>query len=179
MGANSSVPLREDVLRGLRWGMILLIAMLIAIAGYRMFGTTPATAAPKIEVAPAPVPTAPEPAIQAGEGAPSEAARPISGPDVPAAPPPKRRQAAPIEPDDHAKAFIPPAVTTPRTAVKQDLTESLPDVPSIDVKAEPVASPTPQVETKQQEKGSRAGKLARSVGRVFGFGRKDASAPAK
>ncbi len=184
MGANSKAPVREDVLRGIRWGMILLIAMLMAIAGYRMFGTTPATAAPKIEVTPAavPPPVVVTPAIEAGEGTASDAvpaASPgIKGPDVPPAPPPRRRT-APVETDDHAKAFIPPSVTTPRAAMKQDLTQTLPDAPSIDVKADPVAVAGPQVTTKQEDKGSRAGKLARSVGRVFGFGRKDSPAPAK
>jgi hypothetical protein len=162
--------------------MILLIVVLMAIAGYRMFGTTPATAAPKVEVAPSTVQPQAQPAIEAGEGTPSDVAPasmpPIKGPDVPPAPPPRRR-AAPAESDDHAKAFIPPAVTTPHAAMKQDLTESLPDAPAIDVKAEPVATPAPRVGTKQQEKGSRAGKLARSVGRVFGFGRKESSVPAK
>ena len=113
MGAKSNVPVvREDVLRGIRWGMIVLIAALLAIAAYRVFGTSPASAAPKPDIAPRPslpaAQAAPQPAIEAGDGAPSEVAPGIKGPDVPPAPP-ARRQKAPLVPDDHAKAFIPPS----------------------------------------------------------------------
>jgi hypothetical protein len=159
--------------------MILLIALLMAIAGYRMFGTSPAEAAPKIENAPAK--SEPQrPAIEAGEGTPSDVAPApaITGPDVPPAPP-SRRQAVPPQADDRAKAFIPPSVTAPRAAMSQDLTESLPDVGAIDVKAVPVASPKPVAMPKQEEKGSRVGKVAKSVGKIFGFGRKETPAPAK
>lgn len=183
MGVNSKAPLREDVLRGIRWGMILLISVLMGIAGYRMFGTSPVTAAPKLVSTPA---TAPEPdvdpllpPIEAGEGTPSGEAPAIKGADVPAAPPARRRPAAPAPPpESRTKAFIPPSVTTPRTAMKQDLVENLPEVQAIDIQPVPVASPKATVAAKPEEKGTRAGKLARSVGRVFGFGRKDAP-PAK
>lgn len=63
--------------------------------------------------------------------------------------------------------------------MKQDMTESLPDVTAIDVKPVPIASPKPTAMPKQEEKGSRVGKVAKSVGRIFGFGRKEAPTPAK
>jgi len=157
--------------------MIVLIAALLAIAAYRVFGTSPANAAPKIEVAPPPAPTSQQPAIQAGEGAPSQEVPTVTGPDVPPAPPPRKRS-APAEPEqDRSKAFIPPSVTTPRAAMQQDLTESLPDVQQIDVKAAPVAAGKASAMPKQEEKGSRVGKVAKSVGKIFGFGRNEPPPP--
>jgi hypothetical protein len=61
--------------------------------------------------------------------------------------------------------------------MNQDLTESLPDATAIDVKAVPVASPKPTGMPKQEEKGTRVGKVAKSVGKIFGFGRKDPPPP--
>lgn len=177
MGVNSNVPVGQDVLRGLRWGMITLIAALLAIAVYRVVGTSPATAAPKVQAAPLPDPSTPQqPAIQAGEGTPSQEVPAVTGPDVPPAPPP-RRHTAPVEPEDHSKAFIPPSVTTPRGALQEDLTESLPDVQPIDVKAAPVAAGKAVAMPRQEEKGSRVGKVAKSVGKIFGFGRNEPPPP--
>jgi hypothetical protein len=163
--------------------MILLIALLLAIAAFRMFGTSPATAAPKLEISPtgprAGQPFTP-PAIEAGEGVPSDDATGTRGPDVPPAPPPRRRTAPAETDEDRPKAFIPPSVTTPRAAMKQDLTETLPEVQAIEVKAVPLASPNqPAALPKPEDKGSRVGKVAKSVGKIFGFGRKDPADPAK
>jgi hypothetical protein len=183
MGAKSNDPLRQDVLRGIRWGMIMLISILMGIAGYRMFGTSPVTAAPKVVAPTAPAAESdsvnPPATIEAGEGAPSQANPAIKGPDVPVAPPPRRRAAPPPQPENRSKAFIPPSVTNSHAAMDQNLVENLPEVQTIEVHPEPVASPKAVVNVKPEDKGSRAGKLARSVGRVFGFGRKDPPVPAK
>ena len=43
----------------------------------------------------------------------------------------------------------------------QDITSALPDAPAMDMKAAPVAVASDKVNAKQQEKGSRVGKVAK------------------
>jgi hypothetical protein len=84
---------RQDLLRGIRWGTILLIVMLLSIAAYRVLSSSPATASqPKPSQEAAAVPdAAPDTVIKVGDAIPKQEApvqkgAALKGPDAPPAP---------------------------------------------------------------------------------------------
>ncbi len=186
-----SSALRQDLLRGIRWGTILLLVMLLGITAYRVLSSSPAAASqPRVaeELTAAPD-VAPAAAIQVGDGV-------LKGPDAPLAPElPKARKASakpalvPVEPPQrlHAPSFAPlPAVAAPKPQsnafVPAPLPEPAPavgpavlDLPiagAVPVPA-PAATPAPVDNSKQSNRAVRA---VRSVGRFFRLGRKDDNA---
>jgi len=187
---------RQDLLRGVRWGAILLIAALLSIAAYRVFSSSPAAASQVVsdtdsdqDLTPAepPVVVQSDTAIQVGPTV-------LKGPDVPAAPDlTVRRKAAPKAaavagmpperipgPARFGPAPTPVPAVTPKASPNAFAAEALPEAvvsppvalgsPGMDVPgpgAEPKLSPPPD------DKGNRATRIVRSVGRIFRFGRKD------
>jgi hypothetical protein len=185
---------RQDLLRGVRWGTILLIAMLLGITAYRVLSSSPAVASqPKVaeELAPAPeVTPASNTAIQVGDAV-------LKGPDAPVAPEaparaPKVRQSAAktppklIEPPErlYAPRFPSSSVAPPRPTQNAFVAGPLPEpapapapapvvelsVPTTMPAAAAGTTPEAVDNTKQ---GNRAVRAVRSVGRIFRFGRKD------
>ncbi len=70
---------------------------------------------------------------------------------------------------------MPPSVPVRQTFQPKG-EEALPDLPSVDVKPEQLPSPSAKKGSlPSNDKGSRVGNVARSVGRIFKFGRKDDS----
>ena len=184
---------RKDLLRGIRWGTILLLVMLLSITAYRMLSSGQAVASqPKTaeELAPA-VDIAPAAAIQVGDAVLK------TGPDAPPAPalvPQQPRnvrktaaKAAPTlpEPLQHLQSprFAPlPVVAGSKPVAATFVAEPLPEPApttaanvSIPISAAvpapaPSAAPAAADNLKQSNRAVRA---VRSVGRLFRLGRKD------
>lgn len=178
---------RDDLLRGIRWGVILLLAALLGIAAFRALNSAPAAArdpVPAVEPAPASAPLA----IEVGDSA--EAPDPAASGVIlvaPSAPPRKPVPARPAEPPrSPAVPLAAPepspvaAAPAPRPVPAPDLsTEALPDSAEVQPAARmdlapsaPAVALTPPPED-TKAKGNAAGRLVRSVGRVFGLGRKE------
>lgn len=187
---------RQDLLRGIRWGTILLLVMLLGVTAYRVLSSNPAAASQAKaveELAPAPE-VAPAAAIQVGDAV-------LKGPDAPAAPEPQkaRRSAAkpaPVaaEPPQRLQApkFAPlPVAAVPKAQSNGFVAAPLPEPtpapqPNVDIPASAaVPVPAPAVEAAaadNSKQGNRAVRAVRSVGRFFRLGRKDDAAkeePAK
>jgi hypothetical protein len=194
---------RQDLLRGIRWGTILLIAMLLTIAGYRVLSSTPATASePKQGVDIAAVPEAapaeasPDATIEVGTAAPKQEVL-LTGPDAPAAPPlvkarkpvvtaavtathpqvvePPTRIRAPRFNSANSSPVL-PAVASGRATVVTPFAEPL---PAVDTPAPAVDLPNPRnpelapPPTDNSKQGNRATRAVRSVGRLFRIGKKE------
>lgn len=173
-----------------------MIAALLSIAVYRVISSSPATASPVpepaavvnpsgpvAEAAPAPIqiespkpvelvqPAAPQPA------APQPAATDKNAPQPARRVKPVKDDGNSVPPPPAAKNFVasPDPKPAPKAAAAPVVATDLPDVheaptaPSVvAVPASPSLAPPPD-----DEKGSRAGRVVRSVGRLFRFGRKD------
>jgi len=187
---NKSQPsaLRQDLLRGIRWGTILLIVMLLSIAAYRVLSSSPAAASPVAEeLAPTPeVAPKTDAAIQVGDAV-------LKGPDAPAAPKPEvtvkpRRTAAKATPKVieeperlHAPSFTPqPVAAAPKPTAKGNAFIAEPLPTPAEAPAPAVAEmPSPSAPSKlapppdDSKQGNRAVRAVRSVGRIFRLGRKD------
>jgi hypothetical protein len=173
-------PVRQDLIRGLRLGAILLIAALLVIAGYRMWGGSPAAARepepPSVPVAP----PAPEPV------APQEAAIEISAPPPAVVEEPRKwvpKTQSPKTPKP--EKFVAPKRVVPTAPVLRPVevtAVAVPEVsaapPSVNLTAPATVTPPPPEEGPGI--GSKTRGVVRSVGRIFGIGRKnDKSAPAE
>ena len=182
---------RQDLLRGVRWGTILLLVMLLVIAAYRVLNSSQAVASQPIateELAPPPQ-VAPATPILVGNAE-------LKGPDAPPAPEKSKARkvaanaAVPVpEPPQrlHAPSFAPlPVAAAPKPASNSFLAEPLPEgspapVPAVDLPApSPVLAPAPTAAPVDNSKqGNRATRAVRSVGRLFRLGRKDEPEPSK
>ncbi len=185
---------RQDLLRGIRWGTILLIAMLLTIAAYRVLSSTPATASetqPAETEAVAPAPVAETDGLIQVAAPVAKVAEPVlKGPDAPLAPelvkvrkaPPVRTAPQVVEAPQHLQAphFAPLPNTTPKVSANANSFVAAP-VPEADTPFPGVELPSPRTpamapppdakdDTKQ---GNRAVRAVRSVGRIFRLGRKD------
>lgn len=174
---------RQDLLRGIRWGAILLIAMLLGITAYRVLSSSPAVAKPALSEDLAPVPDAGpamDTAIKVGVPV-------LKGPDAPPAPelPRPRKTAtksiAPVIEPEHLQAPhfapLPVAAPAPQPAfAAEPLPEPSPalapalTVPDAVLVPAPQATAAPADNAKQ---GNRAVRAVRSVGRLLHIGRKD------
>lgn len=181
---------RQDLLRGIRWGTILLLVMLFGITAYRVLYSGQAMASP-VRAAEERVPV---PAVQVavpmevGDAVP----KPIEAPVVA-----RPRQAAPgktvnvvAEPPQrlHAPAFAPlpvipapkaqPVVPASNAFVAAPLPEAAsPPAPAVNIAVPAAVPPAPAAAPAEEntKQGSRATRAVRSVGRLFRFGRKDDS----
>ncbi len=193
---------RQDLLRGIRWGTILLIAMLLSIAAYRVLSSSPATASEPKEaqaIAPSPEPAAPSDApLKVVDAEPKPAPKTVSdGAEVPTAPVKSARVAkastkttvvqVPEPPARlHAPAFAPlpaasPAAKAPAapttTAFVAEPAPVAVDTPATGVEIpspkNPTLAPPPGADVDKSKDGNRATRAVRSVGRLFRFGKKD------
>ncbi len=185
---------RQDLLRGIRWGAILLIAMLLSIAAYRVLSSSPAVASqpkPAEELTPAPVAVEPAPAatgaIQVGEAV----LKATDVPDPPQTPAktktrqiPLKATAPTLEPPARLSSprFEPVPVAPMKPIANAFVAAPLPDpapatAPTVDSPAPTAvpAAPPPSAESAadNSKQGNRAVRAVRSVGRIFRFGRKD------
>ncbi|MEO5923572.1 MAG: hypothetical protein ABIR70_07075 [Bryobacteraceae bacterium] len=176
---------RQDLLRGIRWGTILLIAMLLTIAAYRVLSSAPATAREtEVEVKATEEVTPIEAPIQVAEPV-------LKGPDAPAVPEPVRvRKPAPvktapqvIEEPQHLQApyFAPLPNTAPKASSHAnsfvagplpEVTEAPAQTVELPSPRTPVMAPPPDADNNSKQ-GNRAVRAVRSVGRIFRLGRKD------
>ena len=179
---------RQDLLRGVRWGAILLIAALLSIATYRVFSSSPAVASQTAseaeaveELAPAepPVVVQAEPALKVGPTV-------LKGPDVPPAPEVTVRRklaaktaAVVVMPPERipGPARFGPSPTPSKSSSNSFVGEALPDA-SATPPASGVEMPGPGTATSlapppEDSKGNRATRMVRSVGRIFRLGRKE------
>jgi hypothetical protein len=175
---------RKDVIRGLRWGTIVLLAGLLALTGYRIFGNNPAEAAP----AEAPSEAGAEPAaelvppvrqieIGAAEpettAAPAQTLLPQSRPPLPRQPP---RQPKAVRQPTRPQATTRPVpafrATSPAEPVILKGLDSVPDPPPAHAGVSAQQPSQQLTPPPAQKSGTRAGRIARSVGRVFRLGRK-------
>jgi hypothetical protein len=186
---------RQDLLRGIRWGTILLIAMLLSIAGYRVLSSSPATAStPKSAEAVAPaVEVEPDAAIKVADQERKEvqpAAKIVNSWEVPEAPvkdvrparkAPMRTAPQIVEAPQrlHAPAFARLPGASPVAKANGFAAEPLPaavDAPAPDIELptpkNPMLAPPPGA-TDNGKQGNRATRAVRSVGRLFRFGKKD------
>jgi hypothetical protein len=184
---TAASALRQDLLRGIRWGTILLIAMLLSIAAYRVLSSSPAVAhdpAVAEELVPAvDAIVTPDSVITVGEAE----VKPSQTPSVPAAPRPRstvkaparviapptrfsapRFEPAPVAaPPPMANAFVPDPMT--EVSVSPAPVVGAPSTSTI-LTSESTLAPPPPDDSKQ---GNVAVRAVRSVGRIFRFGRKD------
>jgi hypothetical protein len=167
---------QQDVVRGVRWGVILVLALLLGIAGFRMLTSGTATAAPVAPKAVAATPAALSPAIKVASEpevptvteprpVPKPPVRRSQEPDVPEPPPLKAARAA-------ANHFV-PAMPVVKPLEKQVVVDgTLPDVGATQASADLPAVGTGEL-APPPDKPGRTGKIVRSVGRVFGIGKKE------
>lgn len=164
---------RSEVVRGVRWGAILLLTVLLGLAGYRMLSSSPAVAAtPK---APVLADDAPVIEVQTDPGTilaePDAAgARPVvrtrtgvrTRADESVPPPPpigKRFDAAPT------------AAPAPRTV---EIAEPLPEAEAVTVDAQlPAPVGNGKLAPPPPGKPGTPAKIVKSVGRIFGIGKKE------
>jgi len=164
------MPLREDILRGVRVGSILLAVLLVGFAGYRVMrepaGTVPTRAPEPRSAAPAPTPHV----------VPS-----TSGPAIPPPPPPKNRKARSQPPVQSALAETTPS--EPVAPVEQpvaDVYKSDSPVAETEEKAAPVVAeqksePPPAVDDGTDSQDGRGRRWLKAVGRFLHVGKKDAT----
>ena len=189
---------RQDLLRGIRWGTILLIAMLLSIAAYRVLSSSPATASePKsaeIAVPAVDVEPATETAIKVVEAEPksaSHAGETAADFEVPAVPAKNARvvRKAPaqatnqfVEPPQRlqAPAFTPQPAITPaaKSNANAFLAEPTPvavdaPAPSVEIPSSKNPALAPPPATDKSKDGNRATRAVRSVGRFFRLGKKE------
>jgi hypothetical protein len=173
---------RRDLVRGLRWGMALLLVMLLSIAAYRVLSSSPAVAsqAGSRESEEQDIPKAN--AITVGEAT-AKQADAASAPRVVRRAPVERSTAPAVAPRvaprvapqvEHIQSRF-PAVLTPKPAnafVAEPLPVVVvpaPDLVTPGAGAAPSLNPPPTDNGKQANRATRA---VRSVGRIFGIGRK-------
>jgi hypothetical protein len=170
--------MRQDVLRGLRWGLVALLAVLLAIAGFRATNSAPATArdaTPPLHTLPPAAPVA----IEVGAAQQSPTAL-VPRPPRAGAPKPVRRSSKTAASVDAkpVPGFTPHA---PRPVPAPDLVvEALPEPPELQASpSHPALAPPPVISVAPPPKQTKsspvdaAGRIFRSVGRVFGIGRRD------
>ncbi len=171
-------------MRGVRWGAILVLALLLTIAAYRTLVSSPATAS---QAVPAPVakpeatPALSEPAIEVKSEPAAQTVFVQKSPqeEVPVAPPVRRsalRSERTVALPPVANSFIPAAVPAPRPATRAVVVEAaLPDATGFGISADlPKSGQDAQFAPPPEEKPGRTGKMVRSVGRILRIGRKDA-----
>ncbi len=157
------MPLREEIVRGVRAGSILLAVLLAGYAVYRV-AREPGVAATKT----------PEPAAIPAEVPAHPATSPLkaNGPAIPPPPPPKNRR--PIRAETQLSVIAeskpepePIVQDESKDEAKSDLTESDPKPEAAEVKqaAEPVAEDTAPSE-------GRGKKVLKAVGRFLHIGGK-------
>jgi hypothetical protein len=184
---------RQDLLRGVRWGAILLIVMLLGIAAYRVIGSGRAVASiqpsqPESdeEFAVPEIAVKPDAALKVGDPV-------LKGPDAPppprASPAPTRRQNATTAPQARtltpsperiSSRFAPTPVATPKPKPDAFASTVLPEADASatarDIEGTgPATVPALNDPASDSKQGNRATRIARSVGRIFRIGRKDAS----
>jgi hypothetical protein len=182
---------RQDLLRGIRWGAILLISMLLSITAYRVLSSSPATASqpkPTEELTPAPVAVEPAPGpIQVGDAV-------LKNAEVPAEPQkptkakarqvPLKATAPTLEPPPRLSSprFEPVPVAPMKPIGNAFVAAPLPDpapAPVVDT-AVPATAPTaPPPASDNGKQSNRAVRAVRSVGRLFRLGRKDEAKDSK
>ena len=171
---------QNDVIRGVRWGVILVLTVLLTIAGYRVFVSNPASAAP---MSPAPVVRTPaaDPLMQvnpeataverpqAAQPAPKSApARRAPQPDVPE-PPARGRTSNQFSPAPAAPKAAPRATVVDGTLPEAAVTEGA-ELPSVAGLDGAFAAPP-------EAKSGRTTKIVRSVGRILRIGKKETPEP--
>lgn len=174
-------------MRGVRWGTILVLALLLSVAAYRMLVSSPATASQAVPAAvakPEAAPAIAEPAAPAIEVKGEPVVRPVAirkspNSEVPPAPPVGRtstRAERSFTPPT-SNSFAPVAAPSPTPATRAVVVDAaLPDATGVGISAElPKSGQDAQFAPPPEEKPGRTGKIVRSVGRIFRIGRKDES----
>lgn len=171
---------QNDVIRGVRWGAILVLSALLAVAGYRMISSSPAEAAPVAKPA---AKAATAPAFEVGAAStpveqpklpasiPASTPKPIANrtpqPDVPE-PPPRKPGAS------RTVAAVTPKTFTPKETVVEG---TLPDA-TVEAGGLPQAEVSGAALPPPPDAGpGRTGKIVRSVGRILKIGKKKAGEP--
>jgi hypothetical protein len=178
MNAQSHV-VHQDIVRGVRWGTVLVLVVLLGVAAYRMLISTPVAARQPGSLATVPE-SSPEIHIQpqsASEVAlnPSPARVPVRQPSAARAARPSGESVPPPPPLSSARsAFVaaPAARSQPSTALVVD--GALPEAEGIAVDADfslPAASS--ELAPPPEAKPGRTSKIVRGVGRIFGVGKKN------
>jgi cytoskeletal protein RodZ len=168
-------PVRQDLIRGLRWGAILLLVVLLTVAGFRFFGSTPAAAREPSPVSPSqsePKAAIPEAVIEVAPSAPIVKTEPESVKE----PAPRPRRASKTVPKAEKPAGPKaPVAVAPVARPVETVDAKLPDVslaPAPVNLAVPAAS-TPPPPEEEPGIGSRTRGVVRSVGRFLRLGRKN------
>lgn len=165
---------RSEVVRGVRWGAILVLTLLLALAGYRMLSSSAAVAStPKQE------PVLSEDAGPAIEVQ-TEPGTILAEPDAAPRPVYKPRPASPTRADESVpppppvgKRFnaAPVAAPAPKTV---EIADPLPEAESVAVDSQlPAPGGNAQLAPPPPGKPGAPAKIVRSVGRIFGIGKKE------
>ncbi len=183
-------PLSDDVLRGLRWGTILLAALAIGVAGYRLVRESPPKP-PHETSSPAPVATPNEKSDSLprakGLDKPASKPMPLTSGSRPVPPPPSRA-AKPVVANPPQGGSSDAALTSDPASKNQDdsVTDEKPTGPSAEPadekdadrsdaeKADPAESSGPAALSENASKPEARGKRwIKTVGKWLGIGRKD------
>ncbi|MEO8100838.1 MAG: hypothetical protein ABI811_24295 [Acidobacteriota bacterium] len=183
--------IRTDVLRGIRWAGILAVVGLLLVTAFRIIQLNPADAKPPVPVAaqvgePAIVEVTPlseivlPPTVEGSPAPSGRAARPkapkrvetipVPVPIPLSAPNPNAGVPVPVGPQPAAALAEPPALLTVQPAAFVASPAVVVPAPVV-IAPPPSASSKAKVEESDQAPG-RTGRIVRSVGRMFGVGRK-------